>query len=553
MWPSPQTTDLPPKIVADELVDCYLRTTESIYRVLHVPTFKRDYAALWLSDTAPDAGFLIQLKLVLAIGAATHDEKFSLRVSAVRWVYEAQTWLLAPKYKARLTIQSLQTTLLLLLARETTGIGEELIWISAGALFRKAMYIGLHRDPKHLQKTTTFVVEMRRRLWNTVLEVALQSSLTSGGPPLISIDDFDTEPPANFDDDQLMTEDPVPKAENSFTQVSIAIALRRMFPVRLAVAKFLNDLRSSGTYEETLQIDSELRASYKVICQTLQAWKLSTGPSPSKFEIGIVDFIVHRFRLALHVPFFGLALQETAYAFSRKVVVESSLKIWYAAYPPSSPMATQPQGDIASSDHDDLARLTVCGSGFYRTVSLQASILISVEARTQLQEESLGPVSVRPDLLPVVEDVKTWSFRCIEAGETNIKGYLLTHAIKAQIEGLMRGQGKDEVVRSLAKAVDDAEELCFPVLQEMAAQAQVEGTVVDHAYQSPSDTPHGVSEGWDFLVCNELLSHFATTYKYTRCRMFYSIRTAWNQWDGGSIPKPCQRRRFGEEWMWIGP
>ncbi|RDL38255.1 Uncharacterized protein BP5553_02595 [Venustampulla echinocandica] len=505
-WPSPITTELPPKNVADELVDCYLRTTETVYRVLHVPTFKRDYGALWLSDTEPDTAFLIQLKLVLAIGASTYDEQFSLRVSAVRWVYEAQTWLLEPKFKSRLGIQPLQINLLLLLARETAGVGEEFIWISAGELLRRAVYMGFHRDPAHLPKRTTFAAEMRRRLWNTILEVTLQSSLTSGGPPLISLDDFDTEPPGNFDDDQLMAEGPVPKPEGDFTQVSIAISLRKMFPVRLAITKFLNDFRSQGTYEETLRLDSELRASYKAICQTLQGCSSSTGPSPSRFEIGVVDFLVHRYRSSLHVPFFGLALHETAYAFSRKVVVETSLKIWYAACPSSSTTVAQPRSDTASPDQDDLARLTVCGSGFYRTVAAQATLLIGLELRTQLQEEeSLGPVPLRPDLLSVLEDAKTWCLRCIKAGETNIKGYLITCIIATQIEGLMRGLGKDEIFGLIVKAVDDAEKICLPVLEEMAAQGQAEEPV-EGPHQISSNASPEAMESWDFLMSDALFN-----------------------------------------------
>ncbi len=68
-WPFHTQTDLLPKGIADELVDCYFRTTETIYRVLHIPSFKKDYDTLWLSETEPNPGFLVQIKLVLAIGA----------------------------------------------------------------------------------------------------------------------------------------------------------------------------------------------------------------------------------------------------------------------------------------------------------------------------------------------------------------------------------------------------------------------------------------------------------------------------------------------------
>jgi hypothetical protein len=99
--------DLPSKDVTDQLVDCYLRMTETVYRVLHVPTFRRDYEAIWVSDTELDTAFLIQLKLILTIRTITYNEHFSLYISAIKWVYETQTWCSVPEFKSRLSIQIL--------------------------------------------------------------------------------------------------------------------------------------------------------------------------------------------------------------------------------------------------------------------------------------------------------------------------------------------------------------------------------------------------------------------------------------------------------------
>lgn len=491
-WPCLPTADLPPKEVADELLHCYLRTTETVYRILHVPTFKKDYEALWESDVAPDAAFLVQTKLVLAIGATTCDEQFSLRPSAIRWVYEAQTWLSEPKFKSRLGIQSLQTNLLLLLARETADVGGESIWIAAGALLRTAMYMGLHRDPAHLPTKTTFAAEMRRRLWNTTLEVVLQSSLTLGASPLISLEDFDTEPPGNFNDDQLVVgETPVSKPEENYTQVSIAILLRKTYPIRLAVAKFLNNTNSACTYEMALQLDAELRESYKALRRTLQGFS-SSAESPSRFETQTVDFFMHRYLSALHIPFFRPALHQTSYAFTRKIVLESSLKIWYSAYPSSSFMA--------SAGQNDFARLIACGSGFYRTVALQAALLIAMELKTQLQEEeSLGPVPLRPDLLSVLKDAKVWCLQCIEVGETNVKGYMLMCVFAAHVDGLMQGLGQKEASKLIVKAAEDSWENCLSLLEGIATRGRI-GEAADGVQQTSFDTPPDVMEGWDFMV-----------------------------------------------------
>lgn len=505
-WPCPPTADLPPKNITDELIDCYLRTIERVYRILHIPTFRKEYEALWLASPEPGSAFLVQLKLVLAIGAVTYDDQFSLRASAIRWVYEAQTWCSKPKFKSRLSVQSLQTKILLLIAEEIVDVGADPIWTSSGALLRTAVFMGLHRDPERLAKRTTFATQMHRRLWNTILELNLQSSLSLGGPPLLSSSDFDTEPPGNFDDDQLLTDDAVPKSDGDFTQTSVAISLRKTFPVRLAVAKLLNDLSSDGSYEATIRLDGELRAAYKTLCQNFQRCRLNSGLSPSSFELRVVDFIMHRYLSALHVPFFGPSLRETAFTFSRKVVVESALKIWCAAYPASPILNAQSHGNITSSNADDLARLVTCGSGFYRTVAVEATLLIAVELRAQLEEnESLSPVILRPDLLSVMEDSKTWGLRCIEAGVTNIKGHLLSSIVAAHIEGLIQGIGKDQLTAVLVRAAEDSLERTLPMLEAMLAQGQDDGNVHELHQMSLNTSPEA-TENWDFLTSDSLFS-----------------------------------------------
>ncbi|KAF4975108.1 hypothetical protein FZEAL_8056 [Fusarium zealandicum] len=497
-WPTCLTTTLPPKEITDDLVECYLRTTERIYRILHIPTFREKYEALWASDSEPDGPCLVQLKLVLALGATTYDDKFSLRPSAIRWIYEAQTWLSEPEFKSRLGIQYLQTNILLLFAREAVQISGEPMWIAAGSLLRTAVSMGLHRDPIYLSKKMSLVSEMRRRLWNTILEILLQSSLSSGGPPLISLDDFNTEPPGNFDDDQLVLEDPESRPEHDFTQVSIARALRKTFSCRLSVAKLLNDLNSRSTYDETLRLDAELRASYRVLSQTLQSCK-STGSSlPSEFELCAVDFIMRRYISALHFPFYSPSLHETCYAFSRKVAVETSLKLWCAAYPPSSIPAVSSCSSSFASSRQEFSRFTICGFGFFRTVAWQASLVIAVELRTRLQEEeSLCPAPLPSDLLCVLRDFKIWTLRCIQAGETNVKGHLGVCLMTAQIEGLMARLPRDELVRSMIRAGEEAEETCSSILEGMAAEV---GTGEPNQGQTPLDVGFDLTEDWEFMM-----------------------------------------------------
>lgn len=498
-WPCSPTPDLPPKDIADELVDCYLRTSERVYRVIHVPSFRAEYEILWETGNEPDKTFLVLLKLVLAIGATSYNDTFALRPTAIRWVYEAEGWISHPMIKHRLGLQYLQIHALLLIAREMVAVGEDLVWISAGTLLRVAIHMGLHRDPGTFPGRTIFANEMHRRLWTTIVELCLQSSLNSGGPPLISVEDFDTRPPENFDDEQLTIEDAVPKPENEYTHVSVAIALRKTVTTRLAITRFLNNFTANGSYEETLRLDTEFRETYKSLRSTFQALNSAQGPRPSQFEVRLVDIILHRYVCTLHMSFFTLALHETAYAYSRKIATDSSLKIWYAANLPSAITVNTVLDANGPPREDSLSRMIACGNGFLRSAILLAILVIAVDLREQIQEDGLGLMPARRDLVAVVEGAKAWSLWCIEAGETNIKGHMFKCVMAAHIEGLMKGLSKVELAKSLIKALEDAQERGTAILEKRLEQDAPEQPFGELDQMSLNVDPE-IMEDWDFTV-----------------------------------------------------
>ncbi|OAR02830.1 hypothetical protein LLEC1_01601 [Akanthomyces lecanii] len=514
VWPAPLTAILPAKNLADELVDSYLDTTETLYRVLHIPSFRRDYESLWLlgPETVLDRAFLVQLKLVLAIGATTYDDAFSLRSSAMTWVYEAQTYLSEPGTKSRLSLQSLQISILLLIAQEAVGVEGHALWIAAGALVRTAMHMGLHRDAADqcVPSRPRLVHEMGLRLWGTVLELALQSSFVAGKPPLVSIDDFDAPCPGNFDDDQLMPElkDPLPKADDEFTQTTIPIALRKLFPLRLAVAKLLNDANAQATYEETQKLDQGLRDMYKDVFRTLTRAKLLSPAAAPRFDTNALDVIVHRYISSLHVPFLDKGQDDTTYAFSRQATVDGALRIWRATSAswqrgPSGIGAGSAKDFRTPSSVDKFCRFARCGSAaaFFRSAAFHANLTVALELKTQLREqESLGPAMLRPDLLSVLEDAKDFTLQCVDAGETNVKGYLFICLITAQIYSLQYGMGQDEVQQAILRAVEDALDVSLHKLEQMrraGPNRRVPNYSVDSTYATALATPVDMAKSCD--------------------------------------------------------
>ncbi|KAK3938132.1 hypothetical protein QBC46DRAFT_356080 [Diplogelasinospora grovesii] len=507
-WPTPLTNGLPSKELADDWVDNYLATTETLYRVVHWSIFRRDYERFLSSDTLTDKGFLVQIKLIWAIGAVSHSEQSAGEQSAgeqsageqsarrdlaISWVYEAQAYLSDPSCKSRLGFQFLQNSILLLIAQEATGIGGDSTWISAGTLLRTAMHMGLHKDPANTTPAVPkFLAEMHRRLWNTVLELALQSSMASGKPPLISLDDFDTRPPSNFDDEQLTNgvEHLVPRPDHKSTLISIPIALRKTFPIRLAIVKLLNDGTSRGTYEETLKLESELiRVSREAFAAISPPYE-SGGTWYIRFDIDALTVIIDRYIVALHVPFLGRALQNTDYAHSTSIAVSYAHRIW----------------NVAGNNgfNSDFGRFTVCGSGFFRTAVFQASLIIGLDFGAWLRKELRpgNPVLLHPGHIALPERAKAFSLSCIEAGETNIKGYLFNCMVAAQVEGLIRGLGQDKLRDHILKAAKDAVETCLPLLEKMVTRHQPGCASSRDAVSL--NTPSDALEDLDFLFSDVL-------------------------------------------------
>ncbi|KAI1134740.1 hypothetical protein F5Y05DRAFT_406335 [Hypoxylon sp. FL0543] len=498
-------TNLPPREIADKLVDGYLRTLESVIRVLHVPSFRKEYENFWLSPDSADLSFVILLQLVMAIGSAVHDETFSMRNSAIQWVYEAQCWLISPVPKTRLTLSGLQVMILLCLAQQTASVGHDLVWIQVGTLMRTAIFMGLHRDPKKLPKMNRFRVEMRRRLWDTILELALQTSVDSGSPPQISSEDYDTCAPSNYDDEQLTDGDDGPAIFNppeKFTDMSMALALRSTFSTRLAIVRSLNDLGAQNTYDETIRLHSQLSAAYKSLSKCLQRFGL-TDRQPTGFQRRFVDLLVRRYFMALHLPYFGPAMTEPAYAFSRKNVVEMAAKIWSTVFPSAalSPRPRRPPSDGTGpmySNGDDLARFTLSSGGLFRSILSQASMVVGLELQHQLQEDdSLGPPTPRMDLFNILRDSTSWIFHRILIGETNLKGYMFGAGLLAQAEALVSGLKGAELEEAIVKAGSEAVRECFDILKQRL-EPKVDDATTTSDSQFNFDTMMAMDEDWEY-------------------------------------------------------
>lgn len=454
---------VPPRPIAEKLIDLYLQNFESAHRILHIPTFRRECIQYWeQSEGKPPAiAFLIKLVLVLAIGSSMYEDPdmdAQLHYMAHNWIHTAQSWLSGPFEKSRINLTGIQINCLLLLARQATSTAGDFVWISAGSLLRMAMQTGMHLDPKHFPKISIFHAELRRRLWATIVELAAQASLDSGMPAMISTSDYDTEEPLNIDDSEIDENTkvlPTPKPLTTFTQTSLQILLLKSLPIRLEIAKTTNDFRSDPSYDSVLQLSSQLTKFCRessIIWQSYRTSSPGQTAAPKSFHKNILDLFQYRFILVLHRPFANKARTDPRFYFSRKICLDAAVVV------------------ISAEEDKEFYRLSLVGGGLFKEIMRNGTVSLTLELINQVEEDSQG-ISLhqnkqnRAPLLQLLRNMLVMQEKRIQIHENNVKGHLFLAMSLAQIEAMEAGIAPETTFASSARA---SLTTCYDLLKSRA-------------------------------------------------------------------------------------
>ncbi|KAL2822620.1 hypothetical protein BJX63DRAFT_441235 [Aspergillus granulosus] len=477
----PNIHDLvPSRSVADILVAAYFRTFESVYRIIHRPSFLRRYNQFWGCPLAGQ-GFMVKLFLILAIGSVFEPGNVS-RPTVAQWLYISRQWLDSPADQPRLDLDAIQVQCLLLIARQAKAIDGENIWISTGNLLNSAMHMGLHLDPRHLVQPSPFQAEMRRRLWATILELIIQSSMDSGAVPQISPDDYDCGPPKNINDDQL-EQDTLPLDDaQRLTDTSIQVALLRSLPLRLQIARIVNNFSSGPTYEETLRFSTELSDLYREAA-TVMYPRFNPNCQPTTFQRKLYDLMTQRFVLVLHDPFSMQAKTNPSYTLSRKLALKTSLHIL-------SPEPTPPTEPV------DYTSLCLSGTSGFRDIPMQAAAVLCDELLTQITIDKTTrlpstPIKQYDGLRRPLDAFLTSNLARLQIGETNVKPYVILRCILAQATARQNGRNANDAIHETLR---DGLAASASILEAAAGESnKVEGH--NNALDGPVNTG-GVSDEW---------------------------------------------------------
>ncbi|KAF5017886.1 hypothetical protein F66182_10154 [Fusarium sp. NRRL 66182] len=474
---------IPERGLADQLVDIYFNTFEGAIRILHGPTFRAEYERYWQNPEAASEVFVMQLQLCMAIGATMHDDIFSLRSASMQWVHEVQIWLMMPPEKRRMTIAGIQIMCMLFLAKACCAVGHDLTWVSMGTLVRQAMYMGLHRDPKHLGDMSVYRSEIRRRLWATIIELNLQSSYDAGGSPLLSPKHYDTRPPANINDDQL-TDEPDSDRQSTvdpeaLTDMSVQLALHQSHQIRLVIIRHINGFRSKESYAETLRLNSELTKACRTLTETLASLSQAQRRQPRKiltqFHSSLVQMLMYRCFLSLHQPMAARSAQDPTFYYSRKVSLDSSLKLAQICGLSAPRFRNVCLGGLPDPV-TCFDRLITNGAGVFRVVATQTSFSVCLELIKKSEEQreigGLPPIG-SSELRSVLDAAQIWSKGRLQAGETNIKGYCFLGAAAALINALEMGLSQEDVERAVLDAGARISNESYDILKKVAEREGV--------------------------------------------------------------------------------
>ena len=352
---------MPDRSTTEALVTQYLELFETTYRVLHIPSFLREYQELWRSPHETSPELLITLLLAMAsvvCVSGRYPMKFrglssQGREAATEWIAASKAWLQAQSQRT-VSLATFQIQILVMMAEEMNCLSIKAQWVSSGHLLRIAMAAGLHREPSLLvPKISAFSQEMRRRLWATILELELLIGATRGMPSAIRTDAWDCQPPSNINDEDFGEESralPPPRPFSTYTNTSFLCTAQQNVALRLDLLTQVNAVKSNLEFEQVLQYDAKLRQALDDLPTWQSDHKAQMARSLSRSQL-------EEFLISIHQPFVIQSDRQSRFFYSRAACRDAAISTL------SSYNSLPPPFDMFSCffRNDDLkASLSIC-------------------------------------------------------------------------------------------------------------------------------------------------------------------------------------------------
>ncbi|KAF5002531.1 hypothetical protein FGRMN_296 [Fusarium graminum] len=287
---------LPPRQVADTLLNQYFDNVHIFYPWTHSTSFKKRYESLWSSDGYPgprmfqghsgDVGlggdqcsassFFCALNAMFGLGCEFSD--FPHKESASAMFNSRMRALLQVDILDKGDLSHVQA---LLLVGHYSLSGENPIqcYNIIGLACRIAVGLGLHTE-RHAGQRSAMENEVRRRVWYGCLQMEMIVCMTLGRPPVLEMTDEVLVPAAI--DDEFITNDSSP---NSYRQPDKIISQNLFVVENIRLAKILGKIlasvywpSSSSDFSALVRLDSLLEDFRTSLIDVLQWWGPQSTP-----------------------------------------------------------------------------------------------------------------------------------------------------------------------------------------------------------------------------------------------------------------------------------
>ncbi|KAF4963993.1 hypothetical protein FSARC_8043 [Fusarium sarcochroum] len=487
---------LPPRSTCDILVDAYIHTFETVFRILHVPSFLLEYEHFWsqpLNFRASETNepLLGKLVVILALGStvivnpssifapsslSTAEDLACHQKQSLLWISYGKKWLTRHMGTAQRTdINIAQVLCLLALVRHVYDDAERSMGILVHPgdfdLARIGMRMNFHRDPLILTPAMPMAeAETRRRLWATMVELSLQHSLDEGLPSSLLPESFDCKTPSDMTDEELgsdhVSAGSYRKLER-LTSSTILVLLSRTQNMRLQCLHLVNSPGASKSYGGSHSLASELNSAHNANTNILRGM----DTKPSEFQLQLLQTYTWQFVRALHEPFAEQATSNPSFHYSRKVRMEAAVRV--LDWPPSLALATtaeheRPQVTTVDGCDDACMSLRIYGQGYLSRVQRQAAVSLCLDFIRELDDGMfrVSDGATWKRMHDVICDTILVYERCVKVSSATHgrKELVFLAAAEAYINAILTHMKRKEVEEAIYRAVDDAISLCCEVV-----------------------------------------------------------------------------------------
>ncbi|KAL7626427.1 hypothetical protein AAE478_003199 [Parahypoxylon ruwenzoriense] len=334
---------LPPKDETDALVSFYLSHMEQLHRIIHVPTFEREYASFWIQGRARYPAMTALVLAMISISICASSSPYDStpiapahQTMAPKWISSCEEWLARQSSKARKLVYY-QVSCLVYLAKRMNIVRKKRWWSETCSMIQNAIMDELHCEPSP-NLDSPYMREMKRRIWAVLRELDLQNAFEYQLPTLLHNIDSNVPAPANIDDedfDETSKELPASKPAIQYTSMSYQSQCSRSWALRLEISRrlFSTGVFHAPSYEDVLRYTHEVtQAVYSIPPWDADELKGENGQKLPALASAFLQFQLKECILALHRPYLQRGnnrfwLSETVYYHASRDILLLNTKL----------------------------------------------------------------------------------------------------------------------------------------------------------------------------------------------------------------------------------